>query len=186
MEKNSQFLETLIAHGPAVEQDAAMQLFGQFIGSWAGRARTRNYQVNEYGEVYFDTGDVYREASLEVHFGWVLQGRAIQDVWISPAQKDIQNPSDVRMYGTTLRVYNAHQQCWYNTFIDPVTTQSIYRMKVYDTGNDIVQEFTTRSGKICQWIFADISTAFFHWMWRESTDEGITWDVPAEFFVYRK
>ena len=51
-----------------------MMLYGQFVGSWDGRF------------VYHAPEDVPREAPCEVHFGWALEGRAVQDVWIVPSR----------------------------------------------------------------------------------------------------
>ena len=59
-----------------------------------------------------DTGTLVRangervESSCEVHFGWALQGRAIQDVWIVPAREGRAEGEGDRMYGTTLRIYD--------------------------------------------------------------------------------
>jgi hypothetical protein len=46
----------------------------------------------------------------EIHFGWVLEGRAIQDVWILPGV----------FYGTTLRVYDPGIDAWHILWSDPV------------------------------------------------------------------
>jgi hypothetical protein len=45
----------------------------------------------------------------EAHFGWVLEGRAVQDVWIMPRASDRTDVSDKsnNMYGTTFRVWGA-------------------------------------------------------------------------------
>jgi hypothetical protein len=50
-----------------------MMLYGQFVGSWQGTVL-----------VHLPDG-APRESTCEVNFGWALEGRAIQDVWIAPA-----------------------------------------------------------------------------------------------------
>jgi hypothetical protein len=42
-----------------------------------------------------------RQRPGEIHFGWVLEGRAVQDIWIRPKR-----PVPSTMYGTTLRVFD--------------------------------------------------------------------------------
>ena len=65
-------IDALSAGAPLVELSEKLQLFGQFVGSWD--AQVFNYKP--------DGGTQILDA--EWHFGWVLEGRAIQDVWIAP------------------------------------------------------------------------------------------------------
>jgi len=60
------------------------------------------------GVVHLEHGK--HEARGEIHAGWVLQGRAIQDVWIFPGA----------FYGTTLRVYDPGLDAWHILWSDPV------------------------------------------------------------------
>ena len=93
-----------------------------------GRARTRPGSAHDalrpvrrgVGRdlVYEDGQGVRRETSAEVHFGWVLEGRAIQDVWIAPALRAGTAASEL-MHGTTLRVYDPQQDLWQITWIIP-------------------------------------------------------------------
>ena len=62
----------LNADGPAADRAARMDLYAWLIGSW-------DLDVIEYHE----DGSTRRRPA-EWHFGWVLEGRAIQDVWIIP------------------------------------------------------------------------------------------------------
>ena len=68
----SAFLNALHADGPAADREGKMDLYGWLIGSW-------ELDVTRY----LDDGSQLR-ISGEWHFGWVLEGRAIQDVWIVP------------------------------------------------------------------------------------------------------
>jgi hypothetical protein len=178
-------LDALHAEGPAPDRAESMMLYGQFIGSWEGKARSKNFEVDSNGELHFDMNSPYSETSLEIHFSWALQGRAIQDVWITPVRKEVKDESKFIMYGTTLRIYDPEKDCWYITFIDPFTTQSYHRMIARKVGNDIVQEL--RNGnKIVQWNYTDITDNSFHWMWKESEDNGKNWNMQAEFFLKRR
>ena len=66
------FLEALSAAGPAPDRAAKMALYGQFVGSW------------ELDVIEHRDDGMTRRRPGEWHFGWALEGRAIQDVWIVP------------------------------------------------------------------------------------------------------
>ncbi len=85
----------------------------------------------------------------EIHFGWVLEGRAIQDVWILPGV----------FYGTTLRVYDPGLDAWHILWSDPVKqlyTRQIGRAR----GHDIVQEGVDDAGAAIRWSFTEITPEF--------------------------
>ena len=169
-------LEALYAAGPAPDRARQMMLYGRFVGSWEGRF------------VYHAPDGVLREAPAEVHFGWALEGRAVQDVWIVPSRHARQDPSVSTpgiLYGTTLRVYDPRSDLWHITWIDPLR-QDYDRMTGRKVGDDIVQEFRTEDGTRCQWLFTEITPSSFHWIRRESKDDGKTWNVRVEFFFQRK
>ena len=66
------FPAVLHADGPDPERAEALKLYGRFIGDW-------DTEVIAHGA----DGTSHRTQG-EIHFGWVLQGRAIQDVWMIP------------------------------------------------------------------------------------------------------
>lgn len=169
-------LEALHAEGPAPDRVSQMLLYGQFVGSWEGRVVVHRLDGSR------------REAECEAHFGWVLEGRAIQDVWIAPSRSARQNPDLVRqgsLYGTTLRVYDPQSDLWHITWIDPAT-QAFNRMIGRKVGDDIVQEYLDEERTRCQWCFTEITANSFHWVWRESKDGGEIWNVRNEFFLQRR
>jgi len=67
--------EALAARGPHPSLGAHAETYGRIIGSWVG-------------EIQNHTVAPARVGSIEVHFGWALDGRAVQDVWITPARED--------------------------------------------------------------------------------------------------
>lgn len=170
----NRFLEALSFSGAASDRAEKMMLYGQFVGSWDLRY------------VDCDPDGSREEGAGEVHFGWVLEGRAIQDVWISPPRKDRKTISTTRnTYGTTLRVYDPNIDAWHIFWINPVS-------QVYNTmigrkvGDDIVQEYREVDGTLNQWIFTEITPKSFHWIGRSSMDVRKGWDVGTEFFARRK
>jgi hypothetical protein len=167
------FRHALIASGPALDPAEKMMLYGQFIGSWDGSVIVHR----RHGQRL--------ENSCEVHFAWALAGRAVQDVWIAPSRKMRGAGAEDGMYGTTLRVYDPKTDQWEITWIDPVR-RNFNRMLGRSVGNEIIQEYRDEGGNICQWCFTDIRPDSFHWISRESKDEGKTWNLTAEFFLHRR
>lgn len=167
------FLETLHAHGPAPDRADYMMLYGQFVGSWDGSLK------------YLDTEGGRRETTAEVHFGWVLEGRAIQDVWIAPSRNGRTDGERLLMHGCTFRVYDPRNDHWRITWIDPVK-QAINCMTGRKVGDEIIQEYRTDEGKRCQWLFTEIAQTSFHWINRVSYDDSENWKVRSEFFLRRR
>src|SRR5262249_52022022 len=67
-------IDALHVSGPAHEHADKLMLFGQFVGSWDVEWAA----TGANGEPATATG--------ELHFGWVLGGRAVQDIWIVPGR----------------------------------------------------------------------------------------------------
>ena len=172
--KSLSFIEALCGtDGPAPDRADKMMLYGRFVGAWDGT-------VTRYGA----NGERF-DSSAEVHFGWALEGRAIQDVWIVPSRLGRAPGGTDNMYGTTLRVYDPQPDSWDITFIDPVR-QKHDRMTGRQIGSDIIQEYRRADGAICQWCFFEITDNSFHWVSRESTDERRTWRLTVEFHLKRR
>src|SRR5207249_307401 len=66
----SSFLDALRAYGPAAGEAERLMLFGQFVGTWSADV------------VYQPLVGAWEEARAEWLWGWTLQGRAVQDVYI--------------------------------------------------------------------------------------------------------
>jgi hypothetical protein len=137
------FLEALAAPGPRGE----MSLYGWLAGSWA-------LDVTEFSPGEDGQG---RRRPGEWHFGWVLQGRALQDVWRVPAAAD--GPD---YYGTTLRIPAADGESWRILYADPAIKAQLV-MTGRAEGHDIVQLGTDSSGTLRRWCFRDITPERFRW-----------------------
>ena len=164
--------ENLHADGPGPDRAARMMLYGQFIGSWEG---SLVHSAPEGGR---------RETTAEVHFGWVLGGRAVQDVWIAPARRGRRPDERLLMHGSTFRIYDPQNDCWHITWLDPVRQRRDV-MVGRQVGDDIVQEFQADDGRRVQWMFTEITPFSFRWTNRDSTDDGRTWTIRGEFFLGR-
>ncbi len=154
--------DALASDGPAADRADKMKLYGWLIGRWTMDAT-----------LHLDDGSRHDGAG-EIYFGWALQGRAIQDVWILPGV----------FYGTTLRVYDPTLEAWHILWSDPmrqVYTRQIGRAQ----GNDIVQLGKNDAGETVRWSFSAITPNSFRWTGERSRDEGRSWQLQAEFFAQR-
>ncbi len=163
----------LHADSPAADRAAQMMLYGQFVGSWNGTLQ------------YLDAGGIRRETTAEVHFGWVLEGRAIQDVWIAPSRHDRKDGERLLMHGSTFRVYDPRNDIRHITWIDPVK-QANNRMTGRKVGHEIVQEYRTDDGRRVQWLFTEITPDSFHWINRDSAGSDANWKIRGGFFLKRR
>jgi hypothetical protein len=123
--------------------------------------------------IYRDDGSALA-ADGTIHFDWVLEGRAIQDVWILPGF----------FYGTTLRVYDPGLDAWHILYSDPLKqyfTRQIGRAK----GSDIVQEGCNDAGEPTRWSFTNIAANSFCWIGERSSDNGETWSRQSLFLAQR-
>jgi hypothetical protein len=122
----------------------------------------------------------------EVHAGWTLEGRAVQDVWIMPRRADRTAGLDkkLNMYGTTLRAWDASIGAWRITWSNPAGEhfeQQIGRK----IGNQIVQIGTRPDGTPTRWRFTEITAVSFHWLGESLAPDGITWNLEGEFQAKR-
>ncbi|HTC11554.1 MAG TPA: hypothetical protein VK726_22550 [Acetobacteraceae bacterium] len=169
------YLDALRADGPAADRANAMDLYGWLIGDWA----------LEVSEFLADNTTLTRPG--EWHFGWVLEGRAIQDVWIVPPRGQRRPEAAVagsERYGTTLRVYDPGIDAWHILWTEPVT-QLYLRQIGRRQGAGIVQDGRLPDGQLMRWSFSDIAAHSFVWRSQVSADEGTNWRMNVEFLARR-
>jgi hypothetical protein len=134
--EKADFHSTLAAPGRSSEIPESLDVYGWLIGSW------------ELDAFHYRATDVSGDhIKGEAHFGWVLEGRAVQDVWIMPRRsvRTVGLDKINNMYGTTLRVWDPSIQGWRITWINPVSghrEEQVGRR----SGKDIVQMGTRSDG----------------------------------------
>lgn len=167
----------LHADGPAPDRAEKLGLYGRFIGDWEAEIVTHSPD----GARHHGQG--------EIHFGWILEGRAIQDVWMIPRRPDRRAdapslPIAGNWYGTTIRAYDPSIDAWRIFWIDPAT--SVFRQQIGRArGADIVQEGTTDSGALSRWTFTKITPQSFHWLGEASEDGGTSFRLIVEVLARR-
>jgi hypothetical protein len=169
----SAFLDSLKASNAAADRGSNMDLYGWLVGSWT---------LDVTG--YLPDGTPRRRPG-EWHFDWVLEGRAIQDVWIVPPRGQRQGDAATHgnFYGTTLRVYDPKLDAWHVQWTDPVS-QTYLSMISRRQDADIVQ-LGKSDGATIRWSFTEITADSFHWRGEVSLDDGWTWRTNIEFQARR-
>ena len=175
-QKDSKFLDALISQGPSPKMPpSASGVFDRLIGDW----EVEVYDYGPQGSKHVSRG--------EWHFRWVLEGRAVQDVWIVPKRSERKastSPEEANRYGTTLRIYDPQLEVWHVFWFNPVT-QDRTELVGRKVGDTIVQQCVCNDGSFTRWTFEDITPNSFTWRGEFSTDGGKTWQLDAEFLAHR-
>ncbi|SRR6266568_1891186 len=172
--KVSTFVDALLSAGPQADQKERMALYNDLLGDW-------DVDVIDYGP-----DGIRQKSKGEWYFSWVLEGRAIQDVYIVPSRaiRQADKSAKITRYGTSLRAYDPTAGVWRVTWINPVT--GAHNMLVGKRrGDEIYQEGRNLDGSLIRWIFSDVTADSFHWRGETSPDGGKTWSLAAEFFGHR-
>ena len=171
----SEFPAPLIATARSSEIAQASDVYGWLVGDW-------DLEVLRYRAV-----DVAaRRIMGEVHAGWALEGRAVQDVWIMPRRADrkADDEKNINMYGTTLRVWDSSIQAWRITWINPVHNHVEHQIGRL-VGTDIIQIGARPDGTPTRWRFVERGDDSFHWLGEALNADGASWRLEGEFQATR-
>jgi hypothetical protein len=169
------FYTRLAASGRSPEIPQTADLYGWLVGDW-------ELDVDHYWGL-----DVRaRHIKGEVHADWVLEGRALQDVWIMPQNSQRTGPLDphMNMYGTTFRLWDPAIQAWRITWSNPAGEH--YEQQIgRQSGEDIVQIGVRANGTPTRWRFTEITKNSFHWLGEALDPDGHEWKLEGEFHAHR-
>ena len=166
-------LEALAASGPHPDHRDELMLFGQFVGSW------------DLDVTWYEAGAPVRRERGEWHFAWVLEGRAVQDIWIVPPRIERTARSDLYEYGSSLRFYDPALGAWRSTWIGPMRG-AVIPFIARGIGDEIVLEGQEPGDdRPMRWIFSDIAPDRFLWRNTVSGDGGSTWTTQQDFVCCR-
>jgi len=168
------FENALVSSGPAPEYADKLMLYGQFVGDW--RTRTTAWR---------DDGSV-EETEWEVRFRWVLEGRAIQDLWITPPRREgVGWHTPGNRYSTTLRVYDPAIDAWHILWVNP-PSGSMVRQLARQVGDEIIQVGEPDAkGRLTRWVYRDITAHSFRWCNELSRDQGAHWELVQQMVARR-
>jgi len=160
-----------LASSRSVDIAESEDIYGWLVGSW------------ELDVLHYWAVDVSaRKLKAQVEARWVLEGRALQDLWIMPPRAERAGALDKKfnMYGTTLRVWDATIQAWRITWRNPAGDHHAEQIG-RRVGSDIVQIGTRADGTPTRWRFTEITQNTFHWLGESLAPDGQTWRLEGEF-----
>jgi hypothetical protein len=160
----------LAARSPHPSLGDQARVFDRFVGTW---------EV-QYRDILKDGRTLNRTGLFIV--GWVMYGRAIQDIWIvdpSPGHAEKEIYADVRYL-------DPKTHTWPSIFIDPEHA-SMARFSGGAVAEDqIVLQTSDLGAKLTRWSFEDIEANAFVFRDEFSRDEGKTWTLQSEYHMRRK
>ena len=160
----------LEATGPNPSLGEQAKIFGQLIGSWDV----------EYTDFMKDGTTLHRTGEFMV--GWILDGRALQDLWIV----DPWGKHKAREVYTDVHYFDAKSRTWHATFVDP-QDGSAARFTASEMGNDhFVLETKEIDNGTTRWSFNDVRPDSFTWRDEGSSDGGKTWKLRSEYHMKRR
>jgi hypothetical protein len=161
-------LKVLAASGPSPSLGDEAKVFDQFIGIWD--CDYKFYGAD--GKITHDSG--------ELLFGWVLDGLAVQDIWITYPK----NTGKQRDIGTSVRYFDKKSKTWQVVFVNPV--QGDITVHGGMEGDRIVLRGNNHQGLQIRWSFNDIKLNSFTWRGEKSSDGGKTWFLQEEHHMTRR
>jgi hypothetical protein len=172
----NEMIAALAAPGPWPAHAEKLMLFGRFVGAW------------DVDVTLFDLdGSVSAEGRGEWLFGWVLEGRAVQDVRIRPPRGDRATLSESEFweYGTTLRVYEPETDSWRVTWSAPVQGRGL-SLVARAVGDEIVLDSEIQEPLAFRWVFSEIEDNSCLWRGSATDDRGETWLLLQEMWLRRR
>lgn len=146
-----------------------LDFFGSLVGEWEIEWTDRLYDATP------------RRVKGEWIFSWVLDGTAIQDLFIVPSRSErLINKQPDAEYGTTLRIFNPKTSAW-DIFYG--CTGEAIRLTARKTGDNIVLTENT-TGRM-RYVFSDMTATAFHWR-KEQQNENGTWQTVARVVATKR
>ena len=159
-------------HAPGPADPAALDDFGRLVGAW--RLDWRGLAPD----------GTWHRATGELHVGWVLDGRAVQDVWIVPGRGEPgAGVPPLAFHGTTVRFLHPDGDRWLSTWMEPVNGR-VRRFTGRPHGADVVL-LSDDEQPWLRWRFTDVGPDSFTWSAETSRDGGRTW-VHDELMLARR
>ena len=165
--QTQEMITALPAPGPHASLGERARAFDRFVGTW-------DAECTEHAA----DGSTTRFAG-QVLFGWIIDGWAVQDVWIWHPE------TGERGIGTTVRFYDAKAGAWRVVWICPAEGVLV-TLTGGPVGDRIVLRGERSGGGQLRWSFNEIRADSFVWRGEVSHDQGETWRLTGEYHMRRR
>jgi hypothetical protein len=164
-------ITALRATGPHPSLGEHASVLGRLVGTWDVA----------YMDIAKDGREIHRSGELLV--GWVMDGRAIEDLWIvypSGTDKEREVYADVRYF-------DQKSGTWPAIFIDPQSA-SVATFTGGAVGDDriVLDSQDLVAGQTRRWSFSDIRHDSLVFRDDSSSDGGKTWTLKSEYHMKRR
>jgi hypothetical protein len=159
-------LSALSPH-PSLGDEA--RVFDRFVGTW------------DCDYTFFPPDGSTKHSVGELEFGWILDGHAVQDIWIT-------YPKEVgkeRGIGTSVRFFDTKLKMWRVIFVSPAYG-ALITVQGGAEGDRIVLRGVDDEGTMLRWSFNDLKADSFTWRGETSRDGGKTWRLEEEHHMRRR
>ena len=165
----NEFINALVASSKNEALPPEHDWYGQLIGEWD------ILWVENEGK------EKERKVKGEWLFAHILEGMAIQDLFIVPSRTEREiNPQPDAEYGATIRIYNPTTNNW-DLFYG--CTGSAVRLEAIKENGQIIQTELLQ-GKL-RWVFSSIEENNFKWERRVFNENGI-WETQVVVYATRR
>jgi hypothetical protein len=172
-QQTSDFTRGLVA--PRADSAGATLLrpFGRLVGTW------------DLDVTYYPEAGEPETLPGEWHFAWVLEGRAVQDVWrVWTPAGDARGPW--LGLGTTVRVFDADLGAWRSTWISALTSSVTPFIGREVDGELRLEPEVVGGPERYRWVFFEVRDDTFRWRAESSTDGGVTWRIEQAMWATRR
>ncbi len=169
IDPRQQMVAVLSAAGPHASLGDQARVWDRLVGTWDCDFA-----------FYLEDGSV-RHSPGELEFGWVLDGRALQDLWITypkPGETE-------RGIGTSIRFFDDKSRSWRVVFVSP-KHGAVLTVQGGVEGDRIVLMGQDADGGQLRWSFNEIKADSFTWRGEKSRDGGKTWRLEEEHHMKRR
>lgn len=168
-DRGQRMVEQLSAASPHGSLGEQARVWDRFVGTWDADF-----------DFHLDDGRV-RHSRGELDFAWVLDGRAIQDLWISYPEPG----GTERGIGTSIRYFDDKSKTWRVIFVN-AKFGAMLTVNGGIEGDRIVLRGQDVDGSRLRWSFIDITNDSFTWHGERSRDGGSTWRLEEEHHMRRR
>jgi hypothetical protein len=162
-----EMITVLPTAGPHPSLGDKAKLFDHFVGTW------------DTDYTFYAADGTVSKRKGEVLFGWIIDGRALQDIWISYPKEG------GRDLGTTIRFYDAKTAIWRVVWIYPAGSV-ITVLTGGAVGDGIVLRGQAADGGLLRWSFNEIRADSFVWRGEVSYNNGETWRLTDVYQMRRR
>lgn len=164
-------LPRLGASGPDPEYADRLAAFGRFVGDWDIVDCRYRQPTGEWGHL-----------RGELHWRWILRGRAVQDVWtlVEPLT------GTLAYEGTTVRFYDPRTDRWSSTWISSTARRVRSFIGHVEPHRIVLDEKVSPGAPAEHWVFADITPGSFQWYAEVDRHDGEGWTRTEEMEIHRR